>query len=150
MKTDPSIYEFLATGAEAFRVLTGGVTLSGTYRFGSLTLKGVERRLDGIYEPDGHDAPVYLIEFQAQYAAAAWYNLLTKLGLYGEAHPQCAVRGILIFLRAGDDPGRPPAAGRRAAAVHGILPGRCSASVAGARAGQPLRCGICPAHNPAR
>jgi len=33
MKTDSSIYEFLATGAEAFRVLTGGMTLTGAYRF---------------------------------------------------------------------------------------------------------------------
>ena len=62
MKTDPSIYEFLATGAEAFRVLSGGVILNGAYRFTSLTIKGIERRLDGIYEPEGHDGPAYLIE----------------------------------------------------------------------------------------
>jgi hypothetical protein len=55
MKTDPSIYEFLATGIEAYRVLSGGVTLSASYRFVSLTLKGIERRIDGIYEPEGHD-----------------------------------------------------------------------------------------------
>ena len=36
----------------------------------------------GIYEPDGHDGPVYLIEFQAQNAHATWYNLLSKMGLY--------------------------------------------------------------------
>ena len=59
MKTDPSIYEFLATDAEAFRVLSGGVILNGAYRFSSLTIKGIERRLDGIYEPEGHDGPVY-------------------------------------------------------------------------------------------
>lgn len=55
MKTDPSIYTFLATDPEAFRVLTGGLTLSGQYVFRSLTLKGIERRLDGLYEPQGHD-----------------------------------------------------------------------------------------------
>ena len=43
MKTDPSIYEFLGTGAEAFRVLTDGVTLSGAYRFRSLTHKEIGR-----------------------------------------------------------------------------------------------------------
>jgi hypothetical protein len=110
MKTDPSIYEFLATGAEAFRVLSGGVTLQGVYRFHSLTIKGIERRLDGIYEPEGHDGPVYIIEFQAQYAAGAWYNLLTKLGLYGQEHPRRTVQGLLIFLHTGDDPGAPPGA----------------------------------------
>ena len=94
MKTDPSIYEFLATGAEAFRVLTGGTTLSGAYRFVSLSLKGIERRLDGIYEPDGHDGPVYIVEFQGQSSLPAWYNLLTKIGLYGEQHPASDLWGI--------------------------------------------------------
>jgi len=103
MKTDPSIYEFLATGAEAFRVLSGGVTLQGVYRFHSLTIKGIERRLDGIYEPEGHDGPVYIIEFQAQYAAGAWYNLLTKLGLYGQEHPRRTVQGLLIPLLSSEE-----------------------------------------------
>jgi hypothetical protein len=61
VKTDPSIYEFLATGVEAFRVLSDGVTLSGSYRFVSLTLKGIERRLDGIYEPEDHGGPAHIV-----------------------------------------------------------------------------------------
>ena len=81
MKTDHPIYLFLSAGAEAFRVLTGGRRLQGAYRFCSLTIKGLERRLDGIFEPDGHSGPVYVVEFQGQAAAAAWYNLLTKIGL---------------------------------------------------------------------
>ena len=92
-------------------MLRGGVTLSGSYRFVSLTLKGIERRLDGIYEPEDHDGPVYIVEFQAQPVPSAWFNLLTKIGLYGETHPGRAVRGVLIFLRAGDDPGLLPGAG---------------------------------------
>lgn len=48
MKTDHPIYLFLSTGAEAFRVLSGGQDLPGDYRFSSLTLKAVERRIDGI------------------------------------------------------------------------------------------------------
>ena len=111
MKTDPSIYTFLATDPEAFRVLTGGLTLSGQYVFRSLTLKGIERRLDGLYEPQGHDGPAYVVEFQAQPAAGAWYNLLTKIGLYGEEHPERDVRGLLIVLRKGDLPPWPSRVG---------------------------------------
>ena len=44
------------------------------------TLKGLERRLDGLFEPDGHPGPVYVVEFQGQRADKAWYNLLTKIG----------------------------------------------------------------------
>ncbi|EGV16349.1 DUF2887 domain-containing protein [Thiocapsa marina] len=104
MKTDNPIYLFLSAGAEAFRVLTGGHELVGPYRFCSLTIKGLERRLDGIFEPDGHDGPVYVVEFQGQHSDKAWYNLLTKIGLYGEEHPHRDVIGVGIFLREQDRP----------------------------------------------
>lgn len=104
MKTDPSIYAFLATDPEAFRVLTGGLALQGDYAFRSLTLKGIERRLDGLYEPQGHDGPAYVMEFQAQPDSGIWYNLMAKVGLYGEKQPKLEVRGLLIFLRERDDP----------------------------------------------
>ena len=68
MKTDHPIYLFLSAGAEAFRVLTGGRRLVGAYRFCSLTIKGLERRLDAIFEPEGHAGPVYVVEFQGQAA----------------------------------------------------------------------------------
>ena len=53
MKTDHPIYLFLSAGPETFRVLTGGHQLEGTYRLCSLTIKGINRRLDGILEPEG-------------------------------------------------------------------------------------------------
>jgi len=99
MKTDHPIYLFLSAGPEAFRVLTGGRELDGAYRFCALTIKGLKRRLDGIFEPEGHNGPVYVVEFQGQRSEKAWYNLLTKIGLYGEAHPQHDVIGIGIFLQ---------------------------------------------------
>jgi hypothetical protein len=107
VKTDHPIYLFLSAGAEAFRVLTGGRQLDGPYRFCSLTLKGLERRIDGLLEPDGHPGPIYVVEFQGQRSEKAWYNLLTKIGLYGEEHPQRDVIGVGIFLRDQDIPGCP-------------------------------------------
>jgi len=107
MKTDHPIYLFLSAGPEAFRVLTGGRRLVGDYRFCSLSIKGLERRLDAVFEPAGHAGPVYVVEFQGQTADAAWYNLLTKIGLYGEQHPKRDVVGIGVFLRERDAPGFP-------------------------------------------
>ncbi len=106
MHTDPSIYTFLATDPEAFRVLTGGLTLPGAYIFRSIALKSLELRLDGLYEPDGHTGPVYAIKFQARAIEGTWYNPLAKIGLYGEEHPGQEVRGLLIFLRERADPWR--------------------------------------------
>lgn len=45
-----------------------------------------------------------MVEFQGQRADKAWYNLLTKIGLYGEEHPQRDVIGVAIFLREADVP----------------------------------------------
>jgi predicted transposase YdaD len=127
MKTDHPIYLFLSTGPEAFRVLTGGQRLEGAYRFCSLTIKGLERRLDGIFEPEGHAGPAYVVEFQGQGATTAWYNLLTKIGLYGEQHPERDVVGIAVFLRERDIPRYPSGIGAASAlatavALDRILP----------------------------
>lgn len=87
MKTDEAIYKFLATGAEAFRVLTGGICLSGSYHFSAPVIKGVERRIDALFTPENHAGPVYIVEFQAQPTTdSAWYNLLAKISLYGEKY----------------------------------------------------------------
>jgi hypothetical protein len=44
MRTDEPIYTLLSTGAEAFRVLTGGLRLAGPYQFRSVTFKALEQR----------------------------------------------------------------------------------------------------------
>jgi hypothetical protein len=36
-----------------------------------------------------------------------WYNLLTKMGLYGEGNPRSDVVGIGVFLRQADAPDVP-------------------------------------------
>ena len=69
----------------------------GPNRFSAATLKGLERRLDGLFEPEGHSGPVYVVEFQGQRAERALYNLLTKIGLYGEEHPQRDIIGVASF-----------------------------------------------------
>lgn len=97
MHTDIAIYQYLATGNEAFKILTGGIALSSSYHFSSTTLKNVERRIDAIFESQDHTEPVYIVEFQAQSKSAAWYNLLTKIGHYGENHPKIKVHGILLI-----------------------------------------------------
>lgn len=107
MKTDISIDDFLALGPEAFRILAGGRELQGPYRFRSETLKNIERRIDGLCDPINHDGPVWIIEFQIERKPAALYNLLSKLGLYGELHPHRDVRGLLIVPRESDRPAQP-------------------------------------------
>ena len=107
MRTDQPIYLFLSAGPEAFRVLTGGLALTRAYRFSATTIMSLERRIDGLLEPDGHAGPVHLVEFYGQPAPTGWYNLLTKLGLYGEQYPDREVRAVGVFLRRADMPSQP-------------------------------------------
>ena len=109
MITDQPIYQFLATGPEAFRVLTGGLILQGPYRFSSITIKALERRIDGLFEPVGHNGTVYVLEYEghAKDTATPWPNLITKVGLCGEQNPHRDVRGILIFAHSSLDKHRP-------------------------------------------
>ncbi|NEX15688.1 MAG: hypothetical protein C1943_03360 [Halochromatium sp.] len=98
MKTDISIYDFLALGPEAFRILAGGRELQGPYAFRSETLKNIERRIDGLCDPIDHDGPVWILEFQVERQSTALYNLLAKLGLFGEQHPhRSRKRGLSMF-----------------------------------------------------
>ncbi|CAK0762522.1 hypothetical protein CCP3SC1_380017 [Gammaproteobacteria bacterium] len=45
-----------------------------------------------------------MIEFQGQYLKTVWYNLMAKVALYSETHPDSEVKGILIFLHSSLDP----------------------------------------------
>jgi hypothetical protein len=107
MKTDHPLYRFLTTGPEAFRLLSGGIPLCGPYRTSAPVLKHLERRIDGLLDPQGHDGPVWVIEFQAQPSPQAGYNLITKVGAYGESHPTRDVQGLLVLLHEGLRPERP-------------------------------------------
>lgn len=107
MKTDHPLYRFLTTGPEAFRLLSGGLTLQGPYRTSAPVLKTLERRIDGLLEPIGHDGSVWVLEFQAQSSPHAGYNLVTKVGAYGEEHPTRDVFGLLVLLHEGLRPAKP-------------------------------------------
>jgi len=68
-----------------------------------------------------------VVEFQGQASDKAWYNLLTKIGLYGEEHPRRDVIGIGIFLREQDVPAFPSWASQagaplRQVALRRVLP----------------------------
>ncbi|KOR27864.1 hypothetical protein TI05_16620, partial [Achromatium sp. WMS3] len=84
MDTDQAIYQYLSIDVEALRVLTNGIRLPRDYQFKSLTFKSLERRVDAVFTPKSAEGTAYLVEFQAQWSATIWYNLIVKMGLYGE------------------------------------------------------------------
>lgn len=108
MKTDKQIYLLLGTGADAFRLLTGGIELPGSYRGRSVVFKELERRADHVFEPESDEGPAYIIEIQAQRGGDVYDRLVLELVLYRKAHPGRTVYGLVMFLDAGcDEPDSP-------------------------------------------
>ena len=108
MKTDQQIHLLLALGPEAFRFLTGGIELSGPYRGRSVAFKALERRADHVFEPEGGDGPVYLIEIQAQRSGDLYDRLVQEIALYRKTYPGRMVYGLPLLLDASaDEPDSP-------------------------------------------
>lgn len=108
MKTDKQIYLLLGTGTDAFRLLTGGIELPGSYRGRSVVLKELERWADHVFEPESGEGPAYIIEIQAQRGGDVYDRLVLELVLYRKAHPGRTVYGLVIFLDADcDEPDSP-------------------------------------------
>ena len=104
MQTDKQIYQILASSPDAFRLLTGGITLSGAYRCRSVAIKALERRLDALFEPISGEGPLYVVEFQAQLDPVIYHRIITEVALCGLDSPQREVIGILIFTHHAIDP----------------------------------------------
>jgi len=108
MKTDKHIHTLLTSSPEAFRFLTGGLTLIGSYQDRSIVFKELERRADHVFEPDNGVGPVYILEIQTQRSGDVYDRLVLELVLYRKLHPNCTVHGLVLFIeRSGDEPESP-------------------------------------------
>ncbi len=72
MKIDQPIDTLLSTGAEAFRVLTGGLRFAGPYRFSSVTFKVLGRRADGGFGPNAKIQPTRAATRWLPWLLAGW------------------------------------------------------------------------------
>jgi predicted transposase YdaD len=108
MKTDKHIHTLLTSSPEAFRFLTGGLNLTGSYQDRSIVFKELERRADHVFEPDDGVGPVYILEIQTQRSGDVYDRLVLELVLYRKLHPNCTVHGLVLFIeRSGDEPESP-------------------------------------------
>jgi predicted transposase/invertase (TIGR01784 family) len=64
MKTDPLFYELFQAAPQTFFELLQ-ITPPCAYRFESITVKSVEKRIDGVLEPVEAGQPLYFLEVQA-------------------------------------------------------------------------------------
>jgi predicted transposase/invertase (TIGR01784 family) len=113
MRTDKQLYTLLQTVPSLFTDLTG-IPLSPDYVFAAVTLKALERDLDGLLFPSQPPTDsaytVYVVEFQAYYDKLIYPRLLQEACTYQlqQADKPLEVEAILIFLNATYDPKQAP------------------------------------------
>lgn len=69
----------------------------GRCRFDSITVKELERRLDGLVVPESHELPVTVFEFQFQKDAEIYNRIVVEMAAAERAHDMRTVQGIIFF-----------------------------------------------------
>lgn len=106
MRSDKQLYQLLAAVPEWFTPLTG-IPLRGTYRFEAMSLKALEKAVDGVLLPETAGEPVYLIEFQAYDDAQIYHRSLWSLH-YWHLHREEPAQAVLWFSDVSFDPKTAP------------------------------------------
>lgn len=104
MATDISFYEWARRAPDALASLAG--VHSRGYRWSSVVLKGLERRLDGVLEPQDSARPLLFVEFQAYRDPGLLWRWLQGIVTYLVQRRYIGpVTGLVVYLKAGDEAG---------------------------------------------
>ena len=107
MKTDAQLLKLFQTNPEMLKEFLP-LDVKGQYVLRSETLKELERRVDGVFEPEDPEEPVFIIEFQAYWKETIYHLLVAGMALFGLVHPKREVRGIILFFHKYHDPKTKP------------------------------------------
>ncbi len=121
VKTDSIFYQLFKIYPDSFFQLIDREpqVRQGGYKFSSVEVKALSRRIDGIFLPQkrdglrptkGHRAcPIYFTEVQFQPDSLIYWRFVTESFLYlGQYQPKQHWQAVLIFARKSLDPGVPP------------------------------------------
>ncbi|MBE9175122.1 DUF2887 domain-containing protein, partial [Synechocystis salina LEGE 06155] len=109
MKSDSLFYQIFQKLPELLGQLLGD-TITDDYSFHSVEVKGLARRIDGLFLPpiDKSQHPLYFVEVQFQSDDRLYERLLTETFLYlGQYHPQKPWYCVALWSRPNLDPGIP-------------------------------------------
>ena len=103
MKTDKQLYKLFSSNPD-YLFQSAGIRKQSKYTMKSVTFKELEKRTDGVLEPEDINAPVYIVEFQAQKDDTIYHRLIIEMSCYAMENQECKIKGILVFLYKGIDP----------------------------------------------
>ncbi len=113
VKTDSIFYQLFKIYPDSFFQLIDREpqVRQGGYKFSSVEVKALSRRIDGIFLPQKRNraCPIYFTEVQFQPDSLIYWRFVTESFLYlGQYQPKRHWQCVLIFARKSLDPGVPP------------------------------------------
>jgi predicted transposase YdaD len=108
METDKQIHHMFSAGPHWLYELLDKVPPRSSYAMESITLKALERHLDGCIRPEDPEEPILIYEFQAQGDPAIYARTGVELGLVQINHGMRKVEAVIIFGPGVNDPKSQP------------------------------------------
>jgi hypothetical protein len=111
MKTDPLFYElFRLQPASLFEL--AGLEADGEYVFESITVKSIEKRLDGFFRRTDGDGPDIFLEVQGYDDPNIYWRLFQEIfTYYAQADKKAPFTAVFLFVDEKYDPKTCPVSG---------------------------------------
>lgn len=113
MKTDTIFYTLLQNlPSVLFELLEQSPTLASHYKFSSVEIKELARRIDGLFlpKPEYPQDPIYFVEVQFQRDDDLYWRLITEAFLYlNQYRPQQTWQAVVLWAKRSIDSGIPVA-----------------------------------------
>jgi predicted transposase YdaD len=106
METDKQIYEVFQAVPEWLYLLLGEPAPSGC-RFESITVKAIERRIDGVCDSSDAALPLMVAEFQGYKDDDIYLRVVQEMALLQQQRHR-SVRGVILYLKEELDPKTEP------------------------------------------
>jgi predicted transposase/invertase (TIGR01784 family) len=111
MKTDTIFYTLLQNlPSVLFELLEQSPALASHYRFSSVEIKELARRIDGLFlpKPGYPQDPIYFVEVQFQSDNDLYWRLITEAFLYlNQYRPHQKWQAVVLWAKRSIDPGIP-------------------------------------------
>lgn len=107
MHTDKEIYQIFRQCPQLLFELAD-IEDPGKCSMESVTVKSLQRSMDGLVRPEDPEQPLTIIEIQFQRAESIYNRIVVEMALVQEANDMRHVRGVIFFASCSLDPSVPP------------------------------------------
>lgn len=107
MRTDKEIFEVFQQCPEIVFQMTG-LEYPGPCKVASVTLKALERRLDGLVIPDDDEKALTVFEVQFQKCPEFYPRAAGEMALVQQENGMRRIQGCIFFAARSLDPGTEP------------------------------------------